>query len=262
LNQQNDQGAAIFIGNGSGPSYINKMTDDEFDASLVRAAFTLGAEEGWHKVSAASAARHAGLDLARASCRFSGKGAILKRFGTLADSYSLSGAGTVGLVKDRLFDLLLRRFDFLQTHRAGVVALLRYAPLEPGLGPWLACETLRSMGWLLEGAGVSARGVRGELRRRGLAVVWAWGVRAWLRDETEDLSATMAAVDTALTRADQIAARLNAAGARRDGFVPEAAEQTMPEPASPAYSAPDPATAPEMDNPEPPAFPPSDTPGI
>jgi hypothetical protein len=118
------------------------------------------------------------------------------------------------------------------------------------------------MGWLLEGAGVSAHGVHGELRKRGLAAVWAWGVRAWLRDETEDLSATMAAVDTALIRADQIAARLNAAGAGPDGFVPEAAEQAMPESAAPTYSAPEPSTAPEIDNPEPPAFPTSDTPGI
>jgi len=225
------------------------MTDDEFDASLVGAAFTLGAAEGWRKVSAASAARHVGLDLARARFRFSGKAAILKRFGALADAYALSGAATVGTVKDRLFDLLLRRFDFLQTHRAGVVALLRHAPFEPGLGPWLACETLRSMGWLLEGAGVSARGIRGELRKRGLAAVWAWGVRAWLRDESEDLSATMAAVDIALTRADQVAARFDAGSA-------------APEPAAPEPGAPEPGGATAIDNPEPPVVPPMGTPGI
>jgi hypothetical protein len=69
---------------------------------------------------------------------------------------------------------------------------------------------------MLEGAGVSSRGVRGEIRKRGLAAVWAWGIRAWLRDESEDLSATMAAIDTALLRAEQIASRFN-----RDGFVPE-----------------------------------------
>jgi ubiquinone biosynthesis protein COQ9 len=192
------------------------MTDDEFDASLVDAAFSLGAAEGWRKVSAGAAARHAGLDLARARARFPGRGAILKRFGTLADAHALTGALQDGSVKDRLFDILLRRFDFLQTHRAGVIALFRVAPLEPALGAWLAAETLRSMGWMLEGAGVSSRGVRGEIRKRGLAAVWAWGVRAWLRDESEDLSATMAATDTALLRAEQIASRFN-----RDGFVPE-----------------------------------------
>jgi len=230
------------------------MTDDEFDAGLVGAAFSLGATEGWRKISAASAAQHAGLDLARARLRFPHRGAVLKRFGQLADAHALTGAASEGTAKDRLFDILLRRFDFLQMHRDGVVALLRHAPLDPALSAWLACETLKSMGWLLEGAGVSARGVRGELRKRGLAAVWAWGMRAWLRDESEDLSATMAAVDVALTRADQVATRFNTIGAGREGFTPEA-------------DAPEPAAEPEpplagIEDPPPPGVPPPGVPGI
>ncbi len=206
------------------------MTDEEFDASLVTAAFSLGEAEGWRKLTPAAAARYAGLDLARARARFPGRGAVLKRFGAMADAHALTGvsyAGALqeGSVKDRLFDILLRRFDFLQTHRGGVTALFRVLPLEPALGAWLAAETLASMGWMLEGAGVSSRGVRGEIRKRGLAAVWAWGIRAWLRDESEDLSATMAAIDTALLRAEQIASRFN-----RDGFVPEvSASEDEPE---------------------------------
>jgi len=200
------------------------MTDDEFDAALIDAAFELGAADGWRKVSAGAAARRAGLDLAKARARFAGRGAVLRRFGAFADAHALTGALQDGSVKDRLFDILLRRFDFLQMHRAGVVALLRTLPLEPALNAWLARESLKSMGWMLEGAGVPSRGLRGELAKRGLAVVWAWGVRAWLRDETEDLSTTMAAVDVALTRADQIASRLN-----RDGFVPESAAAAGPQ---------------------------------
>jgi hypothetical protein len=197
------------------------MRDEEFDSSLVAAAFSLGGAEGWRKVSAAAAARYAGLDLARARARFPARGAVLKRFGALADAHALTGAPQEGSVKDRLFDILLRRFDFLQMHRAGVVALFRAVPLEPALGAWLAAETLASMGWMLEGAGVSSRGARGEIRKRGLAAVWAWGIRAWLRDESEDLAATMAAIDTALLRAEQIASRFNRETMAEEGFVPE-----------------------------------------
>jgi hypothetical protein len=185
------------------------MTDDEFDAALVTAAFALGAELGWRKVSAAAAASKAGLDLARARGRFTQPGAILKKFGELADVYALTGAATEGPVRDRLFDTLLRRFDFLQLHRAGVIALLKTLPLEPGLGVCLSQASLNSMGWLLAAAGVESKGVRGTLRRKGLLAVWAWGVRAWVKDESPDLTATMAAVDVALTRADQIASRFS-----------------------------------------------------
>ncbi|CAG4904881.1 unnamed protein product [Acidocella sp. C78] len=182
---------------------------ERFEQDLVAAAFDLGASQGWRRVTAAAAARHGGLDLDRARRSFACTGMILARFGRLADMHALHGAASDGAVRDRLFDIVMRRIDFLQQHRAGVIALLRHVPTDPLLACWLARANLASMGWMLEGAGVSAAGLRGALRKRGLLAVWAWTVRAWLRDDSEDLSATMAALDTALTRAEQAALQLN-----------------------------------------------------
>lgn len=181
------------------------MTETEFEYALVTAAFALAGEQGWRRASVAAAARHAGLDLARARRRYRSVMAIVLDFGRLADAAALDGAMTDGSVKDRLFDVLMRRVDFLQSHRAGVIALMRMAPFDPGLSLVLARATVQSMGWMLEAAEISARGGRGALRARGLVAVWAWTIRAWLRDESEDLSTTMAALDAALTRADQVA---------------------------------------------------------
>jgi hypothetical protein len=64
------------------------------------------------------------------------------------------------------------------------------------------------MRWMLEAAGVSTAGLRGALRVRGLMAVWLWALRAWERDESADLSGTMAALDTALRRAETAAAWL------------------------------------------------------
>jgi hypothetical protein len=58
---------------------------------------------------------------------------------------------------------------------------------------------------MLDAAGIPTRGINGELRVRGLCAVWLWTVRAWRSDETEDLTATMAALDAALRRAEQAA---------------------------------------------------------
>ncbi len=187
------------------------MSETDFDQALVTAAFALGAEAGWRKVSPAAAALRAGLDLAEARARFPACADILRTFGILADRHALHGALAEGSVRDRLFDTMLRRFDYLQAHRAGVVALLRFLPFAPPLAACLAHATVDSMGWLLESAGVRATGARGEVRKRGLALVWGYGVRAWLRDESADLAATMAAVDTALMKADALAARFSTA---------------------------------------------------
>ena len=54
---------------------------------------------------------------------------------------------------------------------------------------------LRSMSWMLEAAGLDASGIRGALRAKGLALVWLSSLRTFLTDSSEDLSATMAALD-------------------------------------------------------------------
>ncbi|HUZ62894.1 MAG TPA: TetR family transcriptional regulator [Acetobacteraceae bacterium] len=181
------------------------MSNAEFDKALVEAAFRLAGEKGWRSVNAAASAREAGLDLAKARGRFPGRAAILIRFGRMADQAALAGASQTGPVKDRLFDTLMRRFDMLQTHRAGVLALFDYLPTDPGMALLLAHATHRSMGWMLEGAGIPATGCRGALRSRGLTAVWLWAVRAWRSDDSADLAATMAALDTALDRAGHMA---------------------------------------------------------
>jgi hypothetical protein len=118
---------------------------------------------------------------------------------------ALEEAPDEGPVRDRLFDLLMRRFDALQAHRAGILAVMRAVPFDPCTAVLLACATRRSMWWMLQAAGCSATGLTGELRVKGLVAVWLWAVRAWERDETEDLTGTMAALDTALARAERAA---------------------------------------------------------
>jgi AcrR family transcriptional regulator len=209
------------------------MNDSEFDTALVTAALRLAGEDGWRKVNVAAAARAADLSLPEARARFPSRAAILLRFGRLADQAALQDAASEGPVRDRLFDLLMRRLDVLQAHRDGVKALLRALPCDPPTALLLACATKRSMRWMLQAAGVTATGPRGEVQVRGLLAVWLWAVRAWERDTSEDLSGTMAAVDTALGRAERVANWLH--GQRH---APAASETDPGEPEPPAPDAP------------------------
>ena len=121
-------------------------------------------------------------------------------------------AGTVedltSTPRDRLFDVLMRRMDALQTDRAGVLRLLHDLPRAPLVAVFLAQRLPGAMAWMLEAAGLDAGGPSGALRAKGLGVVWLAGLRAWEKDESEDLSATMAALDRALDQADRVARML------------------------------------------------------
>jgi ubiquinone biosynthesis protein COQ9 len=181
------------------------MNDVEFDEALVAAVFAQAGDRGWRSVSLVQAARDAGLDVGRTRSRFPSRAAVLMRFGAIADRAALEAAPSSGPVKDRLFDMIMRRVDVHQAHRAGVLAVLEAAPTDPLLGLLLSRLSLRSMGWLLEAAEVSTTGLRGAGHKRGLLAVWLWVIRAWRNDDSTDLATTMSALDQALDRAGQVA---------------------------------------------------------
>lgn len=200
--------------------------EQDFDQALITAAFRLAAEAGWARVTIVDAALAAGLSLAEARVRFPGKHTLLMRFGQRLDQAALSATTNEGSVRDRLFDLLMSRFDAMKPHREGVRALMRFMPTDPPTALLLACATRRSMRWMLHAAGQSTNGVRGALLIQGLVVVWAWTLRTFERDESEDLSATMAALDTALGRADRMATWIS--GGRRVDTEPDESATAAP----------------------------------
>jgi hypothetical protein len=189
------------------------MSGPDFDQALITAAFQRVADAGWTRLSIVDAARDAGLPLAEARVRFPGRLALLRRFGAVIDQAALAAAPSEGQPRDRLFDLLMGRFDAMKPHRAGLHALLRHLPRDPALAVALGCATQRSMRWMLQAAGISTTGLRGELRVRGLVAVWLWALRAFESDTTDDLTPTMAALDTALQRVHSAAGWL--AGERK-----------------------------------------------
>lgn len=197
------------------------MDDAEFDRTLIAAAFEQIAERGWARLSIAEAARAAGLPLDRARLRFPGRGALLLKFGRMADAAALAEVTSEGSARDRLFGLLMRRIDVLQAHRPGVLALLAATPTDPLLTLVLAGTNLRSMAWMLEAAGVSTAGPGGVLRAKGLLGVWLWALRTWRNDASADLAPTMAALDHALHWAERCSQWFSGRAARDDAAAPE-----------------------------------------
>ena len=218
------------------------MDDAEFDRALIAAAFEQMAQRGWARLSIGEAARSAGLPLDRARLRFPGRGALLLKFGRLADQAALAEAVFEGSARDRLFGMLMRRIDVLQTHRGGVLALLAAVPGDPLLAVVLAGTNLRSMAWMLQAAGVATAGPAGTLRAQALVGIWLWTLRIWRNDASPDLAQTMATLDYALLWAERWSRWLGGAGAASDDAAPPDPEPPFPEepPAEPEL----PGTAP------------------
>ena len=193
---------------------------------LIEAALKLAALQGWADTTMADVAEEAGVGLAEARRLFPSKTHLLAGYIAELDERVLAG-GVGDLedepVRDRLFDLLMRRFDALKPHRKGVAAIARALARDPLTAGCLAAGPVRrSLEWTLSAARAGGSGPFAPLLVKGLGVVYLAGFRAFLKDESEDLSATMAALDKALNRAGAAVRWLPMGGRRAGGAADEA----------------------------------------
>ncbi len=180
-----------------------KTTEDK----IIDAALHLAAEDGWSGFSLSDVAQRAKVPLADLHGQFSGKSAILAAFSRRTDVRVLRAVDPEDQEgerpKDRLFDVLMLRFDELAAHKEGVRAISRDLARDPfGLLAG-ARPALRSMHWMLEAASIDSGGVYGAVRARALAVVWLAAFRVWLDDEP-GLGKTMSELDKRLQQSSAL----------------------------------------------------------
>lgn len=173
---------------------------------IVDAALALAAERGWRDLRLADIAAAADLPIAAVVSAYPSKQAILAAYGRRLDETVAAGCDASDLdqpVRDRLFDVLMRRFDAMKKDRDGLRAIARDLRRDPLAAMAAGCSVLSAMAVMLEAAGVSAAGAFGLARTKGLAAIYLSVLRVWLEDDTEDLSRTMAALDRHLDNADR-----------------------------------------------------------
>lgn len=184
--------------------FSSEPDQEAFDTTLLQSAMTLAARDGWSRLSLVEAAREAGLPVDAVRARFPFRHSVLFHLGRIADESALRDDGMGSSVRERLFDMLMRRLDVFQQYREGVRAALHALPFDLPLAALLAGATMNTLRWLAEAAGLDLDGPAGLLRLHALAALWAGTLRAWEKDESDDLAATMSALDRGLDRAERL----------------------------------------------------------
>jgi AcrR family transcriptional regulator len=181
-------------------------------AALRRALLELVETQGWIDLSFAEIAEQAGVPIAEAHRVYPSKTAVLLGLTRATDERILTSLGAdplEGTAKDRLFDIIMRRFDVLKGDREAYRRLMRQLPATPDSFAALLCQLRRSLSLTLEAAGISAGGLKGALRLKGLLAIYLAGLRAFASDESDDLSKTMAEIDKRLGQAEKISEMLH-----------------------------------------------------
>ncbi len=173
---------------------------------ILSAALELAAAGGWRSLSLAEIAGKAGVSLAEVHAAYPTKASILAGFIARIDRQVLAGGTTEkeDSVRDRLFEVLMRRFDALTPHKDAVAGILRDLPSNPAAVLATAPQFVNGMAWMVEAAGLSSSGLRGAIRVNGVILIYLNTLRVWLRDDSADMARTMASLDQGLRRAESL----------------------------------------------------------
>lgn len=210
---------------------------------IAAAALRLAGRNGWRSLALADIAEEADVPLAEMARYYSSRPEILDGFERMIDRRMLAGAvaGDTGdAPRDRLFDVIMERFDALLPYRDGIRRISRELPLDPPSGLVLGCALPRSIAWMFTGARIAIEGPLMPLRLAVLGGVYLATLRVWLTDDGEDMAKTMAALDRQLDRAKRM---LGGDFGRSRPTGPPATPQpapngAVPEPKSPRRAAP------------------------
>jgi AcrR family transcriptional regulator len=174
----------------------------------IDAALGLAESRGWRGVTLADIAAEAKLSLSDLYALFPSKSAILAAFVSRVDRTTLADVeigGKDGSVRDRLFDIFMRRLDALEPHKRAVAAIVPELSRHPFGFLCTGVRLCRSIAWMADAAGVDTTGPLGALRVQTLTALYLYVLRTWLGDDSADHAKTMAALDKGLKRAEMLA---------------------------------------------------------
>jgi AcrR family transcriptional regulator len=178
---------------------------------IIDAFMALLAERPIERIGFAEIAARTGLTLAQCRAQFGSVLGILAAHIEATDRRVLEQDDSDMAeepVRERLFDVLMRRLEVLAPHKAAVRSLMRSARCDPALALFLNRMAVQSQAWMMTAAGIDATGPRGAVRAQGLACLFGRVLRTWIHDDDPGLAPTMAALDRELAR-----------GARWAGFL-------------------------------------------
>ena len=106
--------------------------------------------------------------------------------------------------KDMIFEILMMRFDILQKYRKGILSIFNSFKGKPQDLVFLLPNIIDSIILMVNYTNVSTKGIKGQLKIKGIVIIYISSFFAWMNDDTPSLDKTMTALDKNLDQAGKI----------------------------------------------------------
>lgn len=172
-------------------------------AEVRQATFNLIAQKGYGQTRLSDLADRFNVPLTEFHAAYSSVDAIILDFMDDVDLTMLANINPKSAANKRelYFDMMMARLDALQEHRAGVVRWLKETTKQPQLWPAVLNRWQKSLTLMLD---IAKDSPVYPVKKIGLAAVYAATLKTWVEDDSADMAKTMAALDKALERAENI----------------------------------------------------------
>jgi ubiquinone biosynthesis protein COQ9 len=174
---------------------------DNLDAKIADATLRLAGKKGWDALDFDVISKAAKIPASQLCGQFRDKNAMLPAIVKFIDQRTAKALGKPdkrASPRDRLFEVLMARFDILQEYREGIVAILNNGIKNPAIGRYLLPAHCNSMRQILAASGISMPGSEKKLITAGFLAVYYRTICYWKKDSSPDMNRTMAVLDQGL----------------------------------------------------------------
>ncbi len=176
---------------------------------IMDSALYLAKSQGWEYTTLRDIAEHAGISAADLYSVIEDKSDIIMMIGRMIDKKLMDNldisSDDESCSRERLFDIMMDRYEELNEYRDGICAILESFKCDPKQMIISMPHLCKSMSLMLEISGIETSGVKGAIKITGLTGIYLKVLRVWIKDESKDLSKTMAYLDKTLERAERAA---------------------------------------------------------
>lgn len=179
---------------------------------ILESSLSLAETMPWDAVTFEEIAKESNISIEELQALFEDKMAIIAYWHHILDQsiqgqQETSGTDTLS-TNDILFDVLMDRFEALNSKRQASLSIIESFKKEPKDGLFCIPYLGRSMARVLDAADISSSGYKGSTALLGLCVIYVRVLYVWMHDDSADMGKTMATLDKTLKQAGRFAGYL------------------------------------------------------
>ena len=131
---------------------------------------------------------------------------LLENINNFFDDKVISGSKTIenSSKKDMIFEVLMMRFDLLNQYRPQIIKIFNLLKKKPQYSIKVLPSFIDSMNKMLKKSKIETNGIRGNLKIKGLLIIYFSTFLTWINDESESLDRTMMKLDDNLERSAKL----------------------------------------------------------